>query len=271
MDLTANDTITQSVNTFVNKEGRMLSAVNYVLRTYAYVFAGVLLIVINIPVSLIMIMRKTLRGSYLILAVLFFNNGFTGIGALLLGMKRLIYADNRRALVNHYHCVLDVSVLLLTAYFLNGFSLLMTSVERLCAVAFPIYYYTHNSRISYSLIAAQYIITVIAIAATVIASFIEPARFISHLCLLQNIYSPYFYKALLLLGAVASSLSVIFMIIVVVVLRKKFGAQFLSSHSQNNDLSHFLNNQKRYTHTAIISCSLTFCTSRCGTINSAIY
>ncbi|KAL3995459.1 putative integral membrane protein [Acanthocheilonema viteae] len=134
----------------------------------------------------------------------------------------------------------------------------MHSADRLSVVAFPLYYYTHNTRISYSLIAAQYVITSIAVISTVIASLIEPTRQISDLCMLHTVYSPHFYKVMLLLACSTSFLSVVLMVIVVVILRKKFGAQFLSNNSYNRDLSIFLNNQKRYTQTAIISCCLTF-------------
>ncbi|VDO50868.1 unnamed protein product [Onchocerca flexuosa] len=94
----------------------------------------------------------------------------------------------------------------------------MNSTDRLCVVAFPLYYYIHITQISYSLIIAQYMITIIAITSIAAASLIEPTR-----------------------------------------LRKKFGAQYLSSHSNNRHLSDFLKNQKRFTYTALISCCFTFC------------
>ncbi|KAL3995458.1 putative integral membrane protein [Acanthocheilonema viteae] len=202
-------------------------------------------------------MRKTLRDAYIVLAAVFLNSGFTAIGVILMAMKRLFRSIDGK-LISHHECVLDLSILLLTALSLNGFSLLMNSADRLSVVAFPLYYYTHNTRISYSLIAAQYVITSIAVISTVIASLIEPTRQISNFCMLHSVYSSHFYKVILLLACSTSFLSVVLMVIVVVILRKKFGAQFLSNNSHNFDLSIFLNNQKRYTQTAIISCCLTF-------------
>lgn len=76
----------------------------------------------------------------------------------------------------------QVPILLLTLLFLNGWTLLMNAAERFCAVAFPIYYYTHSTGISYSLIAAQYAITFIVIGSTTTASLIEPARRIPNSC-----------------------------------------------------------------------------------------
>uniref|UniRef100_A0AAF5PZI9 G-protein coupled receptors family 1 profile domain-containing protein n=1 Tax=Wuchereria bancrofti TaxID=6293 RepID=A0AAF5PZI9_WUCBA len=236
----------------------MLPNITYILRTYGYFVVGTMLILINIPVFLLVIIRKALRNTYVVIAIVFLNNGFTGISVILLGMKRLIYSADEE-LISHHECVLSMSILIFTSYFLNGLSLLTNSLERFCVVAFPIYYYTHSTRISYSLITAQYVITITAITVAVIASLIEPTRLISKFCIVQEVYLTHFYEALLLLTSVASFLSVVFMVIVVVVLRKKFGAQFLSSHSHNRDLSHFLKNQKRYTQTALISCCFTFC------------
>ncbi|KAL3995514.1 putative integral membrane protein [Acanthocheilonema viteae] len=110
----------------------------------------------------------------------------------------------------------------------------------------------------YSIIAAQYTITVIAVTTAVTASMIEPARSISNICMLQFAYSPYFYKAFQQLSSFVSMLSIILMVIVVFILRKNFGAKFLSNNSHSRDLSQFLKNQKRYTRTAIISCCFTF-------------
>ncbi|VDM96712.1 unnamed protein product [Onchocerca ochengi] len=147
----------------------------------------------------------------------------------------------------------------------------MNSADRLCVVTFPVYYYIHQKQLTCSLIVAQYVITIIAVGSTVIASLPEPMRYISHFCLLPQVYNSYFYAALMLLSSIASLFSIILMVIVVVMLKKKFGEQFLSSHSYNRDLTHFLENQKRYTQTALISCCFTFCNSRCGAITSAMY
>ncbi|VDN95669.1 unnamed protein product [Brugia pahangi] len=211
----------------------MLPNITYILRTYGYFVVGTMLILINIPAFLLVIIRKALRKTYVVIAVVFLNNGFTGISVILLGMKRLIYSADEK-LISHHECVLSIPVLLLTVLCLDGLSLLTNSLERFCVVAFPIYYYAHSTRISYSLITAQYVITITVVTAAVIASLIEPIRLISKFCV-------------------------------------KFGAQFLSSHSHNRDLSHFLKNQKRYTQTALISCCFTFCIScRCA-VNGGMY
>ncbi|EFO20043.1 hypothetical protein LOAG_08450 [Loa loa] len=222
MDLTGiTEVATKAVNNItVLKGGVALSPINYILRTYAYLAIGTVLTLINIPVFLLVITNKALRDSYLILGVISFNNGFTGIGAILLGMKRLIDTSVGEWDINHHYCAMNVPILLITAYFLNGMSLFMNSVERFSVIAFPIYYFTHNTRISYSLIIIQYLTTIIVITITAVATYIEPARTISNFCL-------------------------------------KFGAQFLSSHSPNRDLSNFLKKQKRYTQTALISCCFT--------------
>uniref|UniRef100_A0A8R1XPF2 Uncharacterized protein n=1 Tax=Onchocerca volvulus TaxID=6282 RepID=A0A8R1XPF2_ONCVO len=72
-------------------------------------------------------MRKGLRNSYLILAIVFLNNGLTGITAISSGAKRIIDSPHGKRHIDHHDCVLN---------------LLMNSMERLSIVAFPIYYYT---------------------------------------------------------------------------------------------------------------------------------
>ncbi|CAG9531989.1 unnamed protein product, partial [Cercopithifilaria johnstoni] len=157
--------------------------------------------------------------SYLVLSVVFLNSGFLGISMISLGVKRVMDTAHGEHAIDHYQCVLDVPILLLTAEFISGWSLLMHSLERLCVVAFPIYYYTKSTRLSHLLIAAQYIITFVAITSTVIASLIEPPRHISHFCMLQDAYSHQFYEALLLLSSFASMLSIIIMVFVVFLLK----------------------------------------------------
>ncbi|CAG9530093.1 unnamed protein product [Cercopithifilaria johnstoni] len=197
----------------------MLSGINSILRTYAYFIIGPIAVIFNIPIFLFVIMRKALRETYIVIAVVFLNSGFTGIGVILIAMKRLSNSNDEK-LINHHECVLSIAIILLAVLCVNGMSLLMNSAERLSVVAFPVYYYVHNARISYSLIVAQYVITIIAVIITVAASLIEPTRQISNLCMLQDVYSPYFYKAILLMVCSASSMSVVLMIIVVIILRK---------------------------------------------------
>uniref|UniRef100_A0A8R1XPE4 G-protein coupled receptors family 1 profile domain-containing protein n=1 Tax=Onchocerca volvulus TaxID=6282 RepID=A0A8R1XPE4_ONCVO len=269
MDFVVDKAITENVSIIANEERTVLTVIKYISRTYAHLIIGTMLILVNIPVSLFVIMRKKLREIYMILAIIFLNNGFTGISLLLLGMRRLICCVDGE-LISHHSCVLHIPVFLITAYLLNGTSLLINSLERFCAVAFPIYYYTHTMRINYSLITAQYVITIILITSTVVASLIEPSRHISNYCILQTVYSLPFYIILLQFASTASLLSIIVMIIVITNLKKKFGEQFLSNHSYDRHLSHFLQNQKRYTHTALISCCFTFCMSLCILKNSEI-
>lgn len=49
------------VHTAIDKEERFLSVISYLLHTYAYLVIGMLLAVVNIPVSLIVMTRKALR------------------------------------------------------------------------------------------------------------------------------------------------------------------------------------------------------------------
>uniref|UniRef100_A0A8R1TNK2 G-protein coupled receptors family 1 profile domain-containing protein n=1 Tax=Onchocerca volvulus TaxID=6282 RepID=A0A8R1TNK2_ONCVO len=236
----------------------MVKAIIFILCSCAYLFIGTLLILVNIPIFLLVITREALRNTYLVPAAVFLNNGFTGISAVSVGIKRLIIYRDGEEFIDHHECVLDMTILLLAAYFVDGFSLLMNSTERLCVVAFPLYYYFHSIRISYLLIIAQYVITIIAITSVAVASLIQSSRRISNFCFLFITYPPHIYAILLQLVSIALLLSVVLMIVVVIILRKKFGAQYLSSHSYSRDLSHFLKNQKQYTQTALISCCFTF-------------
>ncbi|KAM3718277.1 Universal stress protein [Dirofilaria immitis] len=229
MDLVIDEITTERVKIIINEEGAVLSIISYILRTYAYLVIGTLLILINIPIFVLVITCKKLRDRYLVLVVVFLNNGFTGISAILSAMRRLINSANGERYIDHHEYSHSTS-----------YSLFFEWIQ----------FVNEQHR--------KYIITIIAITSTVVASLIEPSRQVSDFCLLQVTYSSEFYSTLLLLSTAASLLSVILMLIVVIILRKKFGVQYLSTHSHNLDLSYFLKNQKRYTHTALISCCFTF-------------
>ncbi|VIO93552.1 Uncharacterized protein BM_BM1205 [Brugia malayi] len=153
------------------------------IHLYAYLIIGPMLVLVNTPIFLLVMLRKALRLPYLILATVFFNSGLTGMSAILMGAKRWIISVVEEQFIVHYDCVLSVAIFFLSMSFLNGWSLLMNSVERFCVVAFPIYYYTHSKRIIFALITIQYAITAIAVIFTVVASLIEPKRYISHFCM----------------------------------------------------------------------------------------
>ncbi|KAL3994057.1 putative integral membrane protein [Acanthocheilonema viteae] len=258
MNFTANITRIEHLVNPADIKTLPLSAMEIFLHLYGYLIIGLMLMLINTPVFVVVMMRKALRASYLILAIVFLNNALTGMSATLVGVKRLIISASEEQYISHYDCVFDLPFFLLATFFLNGWSLLMNSAERLCVVAYPLYYYAHNKQVVYSLIAIQYIITIIALSSTAWASFTDPIRYISHLCFLRRTYNAYFYAALILLSSTAAIFSIILMVIVVMMLKRKFGTEFISKHSHNSELTHFLNNQKRYTHTALISCFFTF-------------
>ncbi|KAK6103526.1 putative integral membrane protein [Brugia pahangi] len=221
MNATVNRTGFDDLLNDTNINTSMLSHLSHNLHIYGYLIIGPMLVLVNTPIFLLVMLRKALRAPYLVLAVVFLNNGLTGMSAVLMGVQRWIISSVEEQFIVHHDCVLDVPIFLLTMFFVDGWSLLMNSVERFCVVAFPMYYYTHSKRIIFALITIQYAITAIAVIFTAVASLIEPKRYISHFCL-------------------------------------KFGPQFISKHSYNRNLSHFLKNQKRYTHTALISCCFTF-------------
>uniref|UniRef100_A0A8R1TL93 G-protein coupled receptors family 1 profile domain-containing protein n=1 Tax=Onchocerca volvulus TaxID=6282 RepID=A0A8R1TL93_ONCVO len=247
-----------AVNETTTEDNIVLSNEKYILCSYAYLFVGTLIILISIPAFPLVMIRKALREPYAILVVAFFNSGLTGISAMLVGIKRTIVSNHGEQLVDHHECVLNAPILLLTSYLLNGLSLLMNSMERISVITFPLYYYKHGKRISYSLIAAQYVITITVITSTVIASLIEPTRRVSNFCWLPNVLSRPFLITSLLLTYIASSLSVILTAIAVFIFKKKVGKPVASNLSRNHNLSHFLKNQKRFTQTSIISCCFTF-------------
>ncbi|KAK6113555.1 putative integral membrane protein [Brugia pahangi] len=247
------------MNATVNRTGfDDLKVASSSIHLYAYLIIGPMLVLVNTPIFLLVMLHKALRLPYLILATVFFNSGLTGLSAILMGAKRWIISVVQEQFIVHYDCVLSVAIFFLSMSFLNGWSLLMNSVERFCVVAFPMYYYIHSKRLIFALITIQYAITAIAVIFTVVASLIEPKRYISHFCMVPSVYSSYFYVALTLMTSIASLFSIIVMVIVVVLLKRRFKAQFLSKNSCNRDLTQFIKNQKRYTHTALISCCFTF-------------
>uniref|UniRef100_A0A8R1XLR9 G-protein coupled receptors family 1 profile domain-containing protein n=1 Tax=Onchocerca volvulus TaxID=6282 RepID=A0A8R1XLR9_ONCVO len=259
MDPTVNKTTFKDLRNVTNIDVPTSSIVSYFLHVYAYLIIGSMLLLINISVFLMVMIHKALRTPYLILAVVFFNNALTGMSAILTGMKRLIVSTVEEQYIVHYDCVLNVPIFLLTTFFLNGWSLLMSSAERFFVIAYPTYYYIHTKQIIYSLIVIQYTTAVIAVTSAAPASLTEPIRHVSHFCVQEDVYSSYFYVALVSLNSWASLFSIILMFIVAIILQKKFGTEFFSIYSHNRNLIQFLKNQIRYTQTALFFCYFTFC------------
>ncbi|VDO76886.1 unnamed protein product [Onchocerca flexuosa] len=106
-----NEVTTENVSIIVNKEGTVPSIISYILRTYAFLVIGTMLTLINIPVFLLIILRKALRSSYFVLAIVFLNNGLTGISAISSGTKRLIDSAHGERQIDHHDCVLNVCLL----------------------------------------------------------------------------------------------------------------------------------------------------------------
>uniref|UniRef100_A0A8R1XKL0 G-protein coupled receptors family 1 profile domain-containing protein n=1 Tax=Onchocerca volvulus TaxID=6282 RepID=A0A8R1XKL0_ONCVO len=108
MDFDINETTTEDANTVVNNGSLLLEVVSHILHTYAYLFVGALLILVNIPVFLLVIMHKTLRNFYPILVVASLNSELTGISAISVGVKRAIVSVGGERLIDHHECVLNV-------------------------------------------------------------------------------------------------------------------------------------------------------------------
>ncbi|VDK73531.1 unnamed protein product [Litomosoides sigmodontis] len=105
----------ENVSATAIKEKVLPLFANYILCTYGYVIIGVLLMAINIPTSLIMFTHAALRNSYMVLAVVFLNNGFLGVSAAIVGVKRLIDTRNGQRLQSAYSIEFYEALLLLTS------------------------------------------------------------------------------------------------------------------------------------------------------------
>uniref|UniRef100_A0A0R3RNS7 G_PROTEIN_RECEP_F1_2 domain-containing protein n=1 Tax=Elaeophora elaphi TaxID=1147741 RepID=A0A0R3RNS7_9BILA len=106
MAFPVNETATENISEI--EEETTLELISRILHTYAYVAIGALLVLVNIPVFLIVVMRKALRESYLVLAAVFFNGGLTGMSAILVGTKRIFDSIDGENPVGHHQCVLNV-------------------------------------------------------------------------------------------------------------------------------------------------------------------
>ncbi|VDO66642.1 unnamed protein product, partial [Onchocerca flexuosa] len=60
MDFDIDGTTTEDTNIVVNNENLLPEVVSHILHTYAYLFVGALLILVNIPAFLLVIMHKKL-------------------------------------------------------------------------------------------------------------------------------------------------------------------------------------------------------------------
>uniref|UniRef100_A0A0R3RP60 G_PROTEIN_RECEP_F1_2 domain-containing protein n=1 Tax=Elaeophora elaphi TaxID=1147741 RepID=A0A0R3RP60_9BILA len=98
MDVTIN-------TTGVENSGNAIDLKN--AHIYGYLIIGPILVLVNTPVFLVVMMRKALRASYLILAIIFLNSSLTGMSAILVGTKRLLISTVEKQYIVHYNCVLD--------------------------------------------------------------------------------------------------------------------------------------------------------------------
>uniref|UniRef100_A0A1I7VDS7 G_PROTEIN_RECEP_F1_2 domain-containing protein n=2 Tax=Loa loa TaxID=7209 RepID=A0A1I7VDS7_LOALO len=85
------------------------SVANHDAHLYAYLIIGPMLVLINTPIFLLVMIRKALRKPYLVLAVVFLNNGLTGISAVLMGIHRWIVSATEEQYVAHHNCVLNIA------------------------------------------------------------------------------------------------------------------------------------------------------------------
>lgn len=65
---------------------------------------------------------------------------------------------------------------------LNGVGLLVSSIERLIAISFPIYYYRKEGDVIRKLIIFEYTVSLLPIVIAVIVTLLNPEYNVSYLC-----------------------------------------------------------------------------------------
>uniref|UniRef100_A0A9J2Q4Q4 G-protein coupled receptors family 1 profile domain-containing protein n=1 Tax=Ascaris lumbricoides TaxID=6252 RepID=A0A9J2Q4Q4_ASCLU len=114
--------------------------------------AGLVLALVNIPVSYAVSLNKDLRIRYGIMLVLFFTCALDGIAGFLKAIYRAIVVlaapDYGQITMNAEFCLLNPIILCdIYAFGANGILLFANSIDRLLVVSIPVKYYVHAKRI----------------------------------------------------------------------------------------------------------------------------
>ncbi|VDN07597.1 unnamed protein product [Thelazia callipaeda] len=211
---------------------------------------------------------------YTIMAFIIFHNGLTGLNDAALGITRLIDMITlpKNELIDSNLCLVHFSNSLVLLIVLNGFGLLANSVDRLLVILFPLQYFRHTQLIVGFLIAVVYIAVFIFMSSAIAIEIVLPARRISPLCLEQLVYNEDLYSVILCVRTLTAAASIPIMILVLVIMYKKrkmvLGRNKLTSFT---DIDAFIQRQKSFTKTTLVSCSITFFLYVVPAVNQLIY
>ncbi|KHN85969.1 hypothetical protein Tcan_16759 [Toxocara canis] len=233
---------------------------NFTIRTYGCTVVGVLLIAINLPVLSIIIANDRLRKKYRIIAFLLLSNAVTGLLAALSGLARFRYycQEKGQYKVSSVTCFYEsVSVWLIWINLQNGANLLITSIDRLIVVTFPGFYYKNANRLTNWLIVCSFGSTTIIMASSVLSEITSSSRQISALCKEQELFSVGKYNFIEIMRAFFAIAGIMIMVGVLVIMKKRKTMMHVVFTSRTTAAA-FVNNQKQYTITVLLSSTFTF-------------
>ncbi|VDN04214.1 unnamed protein product [Thelazia callipaeda] len=130
-------------------------------------------------------------------------------------------------------------------------------IERLIAAAFPLYYYRKKNSILRKLILLEYIISLSPLITAINITFQQPDRHVHDICLKHEIFQRGVYVIILLTRSLSAAASLIIMAAVVIIM-KRYTQKLTERRNVQRNMEIFIEKQKQYTSTSVISCIITF-------------
>uniref|UniRef100_A0A8R1TMA1 G-protein coupled receptors family 1 profile domain-containing protein n=1 Tax=Onchocerca volvulus TaxID=6282 RepID=A0A8R1TMA1_ONCVO len=158
-------------------------------------------------------------------------------------------------MTNLKSCMLSTG--LLQMKILNSFGLLVHSIDRLLVVCFPMYYFRSIRKLNTVLLTGLYVTSFAVTFSSIIITLSSPARMIGKNCPHYSTLHSKVKVVVQFLIASCASMSILVMLCVVYCIKRRYNGIVKNAANAKRDLQNFLKKQKRFTWTALISCSIT--------------
>uniref|UniRef100_A0A0M3HF43 G_PROTEIN_RECEP_F1_2 domain-containing protein n=1 Tax=Ascaris lumbricoides TaxID=6252 RepID=A0A0M3HF43_ASCLU len=226
-----------------------------VAQFYAYVFQGFFITISSGLLTYVIIINKTLRKSYKIIAWQTFVGTLMGASQMMAGIARLVtlYTGQEQLRSKKYCVLMPWNLVAFWAEPMVAICLLMVSIDRLLAVIMPIVYYKRSASLQNIQIIMWNIMMLSITSVSWYFSLMDNNQILSPFCWTSDAMFPVF-NSLTLLVMIATSISSVILYVTVFILSRKRGVR-PGDNQQFGGTFH--QQQRRLTVTLGISCIFT--------------
>uniref|UniRef100_A0A914XF25 G-protein coupled receptors family 1 profile domain-containing protein n=1 Tax=Plectus sambesii TaxID=2011161 RepID=A0A914XF25_9BILA len=197
----------------------------YVRGFIIYGIEGCLLAISNFLITLVVFVYSDLRQQkeYIIVAGLAFANGLQGFAFIVAGIGRIlmIKAGYGFVLVSRWQCSMAVwNLIWLFATPWQDTTLLMVSIDRFIAVAFPLRYFSYSTKYAYLLNFFAYVGALPQISASVVISYSYQEPEFPAICYTQSGQGDGFFRFKLMLRFCITVISLALYVPILILLQK---------------------------------------------------